>query len=46
MKFIVSLAASAVLGAAAAAPSLQDSQERGARPLTPVGAVEDPAGEA
>ncbi|MEE2941186.1 MAG: hypothetical protein VX460_12420 [Planctomycetota bacterium] len=46
MKFIVSLAASAVLGAAAAAPSLQDSQERGARPLTPVGEVEDTAGEA
>lgn len=46
MKFIVSLAASAVLGAAVAAPSLQDSQDSGARPLTPVGGVEDAAEEA
>lgn len=40
MKFIVSLAATAVLGAAVAAPGLQDSRESGARPLTPVGAAE------
>ena len=40
MKFIVSLAATAVLGAAVAAPSLQGSQESGARPLTPVGGAE------
>lgn len=43
MKFIVSLAATAVLGAAVAAPSLQDSQESGARPLTPVGGAEGAA---
>ena len=45
MKFIVSLAATAVLGAAVAAPGLQDSRESGARPLTPVGAAEGAAEE-
>lgn len=46
MKLIVSLAASAAIGAAVASPGLQESQESGARPLAPVGAVEEGAEEA
>lgn len=40
MKLIVSLAASAAIGAAVASPGPRESQESGARPLTPVGALE------